>query len=87
MIVEVLSLDVPYQTSVIFSSYCHHPAVIGILLMADPFYTDVDDFFKITEGLPLQNKLINKKQNKTYTHTIIDFQRAIITAELKDKLI
>lgn len=42
-----------YQASVIPAGYCHHPAVMGTLLMADPFYTDVDDFIEITEGLPL----------------------------------
>lgn len=55
MIWEVLNVRcVPYQASFIFAGYCHHPAVI--LLMACPFYTDVNDIFEITEGLPLQKK-------------------------------
>lgn len=47
---------IPYQASVIFTSYCHHPAVLGDLLMAYSLYTDVNDFFEITEGLPLLKK-------------------------------
>lgn len=57
MIGEVLDVKyVPYQASVIFAGYCHHPAVLENLLMAYPLDTDVDDFFEITEGLPLPKK-------------------------------
>ena len=45
-----------YQVSVIFASYCHHPAVLGNLFMAPPHYTDVSDFLEITEGMPLLKK-------------------------------
>ena len=45
-----------YQASVIFSGYCHHPAVLGNLLMTHPLYTDVSDFFEIAEGLPVLKK-------------------------------
>lgn len=48
--------SLPYQASVIVACYCHHPAVLGSLLMASPFYTDVDDIFEITECMPLQPK-------------------------------
>lgn len=41
-----------YQASVIFTIYCHHPAVLGDLLMANPLYIDVYDIFEITERLP-----------------------------------
>lgn len=57
---EVLTVEYnPYQASVIFTGYCHHPAVLGDLLMAYPLYTDVDDFFEVTEGLPLPKKKKN----------------------------
>lgn len=35
--------------------------------MADPLYTDVDDFFEITEGLPLQKK--EEKEEKLISKT------------------
>lgn len=60
---------VPYQASLIFAGYCHQPAVLGNLLMAYPLYTDVDDFFEITEGLPLpkkeERKIIQQLNNLT----------------------
>lgn len=42
-----------YQTSVIFASYCHHPAILGNLLVTHSLYTDVDDFLEIAKSLPL----------------------------------
>lgn len=53
---EWLVYNVTYQTSVISAGYCHHSAVIWTLLKACPFYTDVNYFFEITKGLPLENK-------------------------------
>lgn len=45
-----------YQTSVIFAGYCHHPAVLGNLLMTHSLYTYFDDFLEIAESLPVLKK-------------------------------
>ncbi len=67
---------VPYQASVIFAGYCHHPAVLENLLMAYPLYTDVDDFLEITEGLPLPKK----RREADYSTTSLNSGVASMTA-------
>lgn len=58
-----------HQASVIFAAHCHHPALLGNLLVACPLYADVNYFLKITEGLPLlqKNKMYRSFNSKLNT--------------------